>query len=137
MSKLNSALTVQQPNGTAAKIYNKTFCKINVIQPHERRSCLINILLLCGNMVKTCIKNISIKLLPLSTRRSRWPWHLKPWQPRFCTNDGQCLPPFSGAFRTVRVRDIIPVPHGTSHSLQTPHSLTVQSITAKWNKCSH
>lgn len=33
-----------------------------------------------------------------------------------------------------RVRDIIPVPHVTSHSLQTPHSLTVQSITAGGKK---
>lgn len=72
----------------------------------------------------------SERLLPLEIRRSRWPWHLEPWQPRFCTNDGQCLPPFSGSFKMVRVRVIIPVPHVTSHPLHTPHSLTVQSITA-------
>lgn len=74
------------------------------------------------------------KYIPRSTRRSRWPWHLKPWHPRFCTSDGQCLPPFSGAFKMDRVRDIIPVPHETSHSLQTPHSLTVQSITVGTKK---
>lgn len=33
------------------------------------------------------VKNI--QNLPLSTRRSRWPWHLNPWQPLFCTSVGQ------------------------------------------------
>lgn len=67
--------------------------------------------------------------LPCNRRRSRCPWHLNPWHPRFCVKDGQCFPPFSGGVRIVRVRVIIPDPHATSHSLQTPHSLTVQSIT--------
>lgn len=68
---------------------------------------------------------------PRSTFRSWWLWHLRPWQPRFCTSDGQCLPPFCGFCSIIRVRDIMPVPHVVSHSLHGPHSLTRQSITAK------
>lgn len=60
-----------------------------------------------------------------------------PGQARFCTSEGQCLPPFCGRCRIVLLREAIPGPQVESHLDHGLHSLTMQSITAKnrekWN----
>lgn len=84
-----------------------------------------------NEFLNPCIQKLNS---PWSTAGARFlvGWQSVPWQPRFCTSDGQCLPPFCGFCRTVRLRDVIPGPQGVSHSFHGPHSLTAQSITAEW-----
>lgn len=51
----------------------------------------------------------------------------------FWTDEGQCLPPFTGAFNTCLFLVIMPLPHSVSHSLHGSHSDITQSTTEKKN----
>lgn len=69
------------------------------------------------------------KNLPRKSVWSAWLWHWIPWQPRFCTVDWQCLPPFSAAIKIFLFLVWVPGPQGTSHLDQSLQSLVTQSIT--------